>query len=46
MILNEYIKSTKHLLCPLYVKMFNIILDTGIRYHAIGMVGGYNSATL
>lgn len=23
MILNEYIKSTKYLLCPLYVKMFN-----------------------
>ncbi len=30
MILNEYIKSTKHLLCPLYVKMFNKILDTGV----------------
>ncbi len=30
MIINEYIKSTKHLLCPLYVKMFNKILDTGV----------------
>ena len=30
MMLNEYIKSTKHLLCPLYVKMFNKILDTGV----------------
>ncbi len=30
MIINEYIKSTKHILCPLYVKMFNRILDTGV----------------
>lgn len=29
-IANEYIISTKHLLMPVYVKLFNIILDTGI----------------
>ena len=28
-ILNEYIKSTKTLLLPLYVKLFNSVLDTG-----------------
>jgi hypothetical protein len=28
-ILNEYIKSTKHILLPFYCKLFNIILDTG-----------------
>ena len=28
-IVNEYIKSTKHILCKLYVKLFNRILDTG-----------------
>ncbi len=30
MIINEYIKSTKHFLCPLYVRIFNKILDTGV----------------
>ncbi len=30
MILNEYIKRTKLLLCPLYVKIFNKIVDTGV----------------
>ncbi len=30
MMLNEYIKSTEHLLCPIYVKMFNKILDTSV----------------
>ena len=29
-ILNEHIKSTKSLFMPLYVKLFNIIFDTGI----------------
>ena len=29
-ILNEYIKSTSHKLLPLYVSLFNLILDTGI----------------
>ena len=29
-ILNEYIKSTKHLLLPVYVRLFNTILNTGI----------------
>ena len=29
-VLNEYIKSTFHLLMPLYVLLFNKILDTGI----------------
>ncbi len=29
MILNEYIKNTKDIMCPLYVKLFNKILDTG-----------------
>ena len=28
-ILNEYIKSTKNLLLPLYLKLFNSVLDTG-----------------
>jgi hypothetical protein len=28
-ILNEYIKSTKHLLMPVYCKLFNYILETG-----------------
>lgn len=28
-IVNEYIKYTKHILCNLYVKIFNRILDTG-----------------
>ena len=30
MIINEYIKSTKYFLCPLYVRIFNKILDTGV----------------
>ena len=30
MIINEYIKSTQNVLCPLYVKLFNKILDTDI----------------
>lgn len=29
-ILNEHLKSTINLMCPLYVKLFNLILDTGI----------------
>ena len=29
-IVNEYIKNTIDLLCPLYVILFNKILDTGI----------------
>ena len=29
-IINEYIKSTMHLLMPLYLKLFNKILDTGV----------------
>ena len=29
-IINEYIKNTIDLLCPLYVILFNKILDTGI----------------
>ena len=29
-ILNEYIKNTIDDLMPIYVKLFNIILDTGI----------------
>ncbi len=29
-IINEYIKCTVDLLCPLYVKIFNKILDTGV----------------
>ena len=29
-ILNEHIKSTKYLFMPLYIKLFNIIFDTGI----------------
>lgn len=29
-ILNEYIKCTQDLFCPLYIKLFNKILDTGI----------------
>ena len=29
MIINEYIKCTKELMCPVYVKLFNKILDTG-----------------
>ncbi len=28
-IINEYIKSTKEVMCPLYVKLFNKVLDTG-----------------
>ena len=28
-IINEYIKCTQELLCPLYVRLFNKILDTG-----------------
>lgn len=28
-VLDEYIKNTKHILLPLYVRLFNIILDTG-----------------
>ena len=30
MIINEYIKSTQNALCPLHVKLFTKILDTGI----------------
>ena len=29
-IINEYIISTKHLMLPIYVKLFNIILNSGI----------------
>ena len=29
-ILNEHIKSTSHLLLPIYTKIFNIVFDTGI----------------
>ena len=29
-VLNEHLKSTVSLMCPLYVKLFNVILDTGI----------------
>ena len=29
-ILNEHIKSTLHLMLPIYLKLFNIVLDTGI----------------
>ena len=29
-IINEYIKNTQDLLCPLYVKLFNKILDSGV----------------
>lgn len=29
-IINEYIISTKHLMLPIYEKLFNIILNTGI----------------
>lgn len=29
-VLNEYIKTTKDVLCPLYEKLFNKILDTGV----------------
>ena len=28
-IINEYIKSTKEIICPLYVKLFNKVMDTG-----------------
>lgn len=39
-ILNEYIKSTAELLLPLYVRLFNLILDQGVvpREWLIGMV--------
>ena len=29
-ILNEYIKNTRDTLMPIYIKLFNIILDSGI----------------
>ena len=29
-ILNEYLKSTVNLMCPIYTKIFNIILSSGI----------------
>ena len=29
-ILNEYVKNTKFLMLPLYVKLFNAVLDSGI----------------
>ena len=29
-ILNEHIKSTLHFILPIYLKLFNIVLDTGI----------------
>ena len=29
MIINEYIYSSREFMCPLYVKLFNEILDTG-----------------
>ena len=29
-VINEYLKTSKEILMPLYVKLFNIILDTGI----------------
>ena len=30
LIINEYIKSTSHLLMPIYVKLFNIVFNSGI----------------
>ena len=29
-ILNEHLKSSKHVMLPVYVKLFNLIFDTGI----------------
>ena len=29
-VINEYFKTSKEILMPLHVKLFNIILDTGI----------------
>ena len=29
-IVNEHLKSTIHIMCPIYVKLFNLIFDTGI----------------
>ena len=29
-VINEYLKTSKEILMPLYVKLFNIMLDTGI----------------
>ncbi len=29
-IINEYIKATKDLMLPVYVKLFNVVLDTGV----------------
>ena len=29
-IINEYIKSTAHVILPIYTKLFNLIFDTGI----------------
>ena len=42
-ILNEYIKSTKEKLLPVYIFLFNSILDTG--YMPV-MVKGYHSSYL
>ena len=33
LILSEYIKCTENMLCPLYVKLFNNILTTGVIPH-------------
>ncbi len=30
MVLNKYIKNTQNILCPLYISLFNKILDTGV----------------
>ena len=30
MVINEYIKNTQDMLCPLYVKLFNKIFDSGV----------------
>lgn len=29
-ILNEYIKSTKHIFLPIYEKLFNLVFDSGV----------------
>jgi hypothetical protein len=42
MVVNEYIKSTMHLFLPLYVELFNKILDNGVIPRVLDF--GYHSS--
>ena len=38
LVVNEFIKNTIDLLCPLYTKLFNLVLNTGILPESINAI--------